>query len=368
MTIVAGFVAPCVSSPGNAAAPEQIYTIETIAGNGSTGRMPEGGGQAREVSIDLPFGVESGPGGSLLITSAGGNQVLRVDRGTGRLIPVAGNGRRGYSGDGGLAGAAALNQPYEVRLDSRGNMLILEMGNHLIRRVDSKTGIISTLAGDGTAGYRGDGGPSLAARFQSPHSMILDERDNIYVADIGNHRVRRIDARSGRIETVVGNGQNELPQEGGMAKEQPFRAPQGLGVRGKELWIASYSGHSVWRLNLRAGLIHRVAGTGRQGYTGDGGDPLNATFDGPRGLWLTQSGIAYVADGENNAIRVIDAGRGRISTIAGAGPVRHVYAGDGVLAAGAPIGEPHGVCMFEDGSLAVSDTRNHRVRLLVPVR
>jgi DNA-binding beta-propeller fold protein YncE len=367
MMLTIGMAATWTSSPAPASPPDQEYRIETIAGNGRPEDIPEGGGQTREVPVDLPFGVENGPSGTLFVTSVGRHRVLRLDRGTGRLLSVVGNGRRGYSGDGGPAREAMLNQPYEVRFDSQGNMLILEMQNHVLRRVDSRSDIISTLSGDGVAGYGGDGGPALKARFRDPHSLILDEHDNIYISDLSNHRVRRIDAKSGRIETVAGNGQRELPQDGGKAREQPFLTPQGLAVRGDNLWIASYSGHTVWRLELRTGLTHRVAGTGRKGHSGDGGDPLKATFDGPRGIMLTTSGVLYVADGENNIIRAIDTVHGSIRTIAGVGPGRHLYAGDGILATNAPLWQPHGICVGENGALVVSDTINHRVRLLLPI-
>ena len=367
MMIAIGPAAAWTASLSTASPPDQEYRIETLAGSGKPEDIPERGGQAREVPIDLPFGVENGPGGTLFVTSVGRHRVLRLDRKTDRLGSVVGNGQRGYSGDGGPAMEAMLNEPYEVRFDSQGNMLIVEMQNHLIRRVDSRSGTISTLAGDGVAGYRGDGGPARAARFHDPHSIATDAHDNIYISDLSNHRVRRIDARSGRIETLVGNGQRALPQDGGMASEQPFLTPQGLAVRGDNVWIASVSGHSVWRLELRTGLIHRVAGTGRPGHTGDGGDPLEATLDGPRGITLTSSGVLYVAEGENNIIRAIDTVHGSIRTIAGAGREHHVYTGDGILATDAPLWQPHGVCVGESGSLVVSDTINHRVRLLLPV-
>src|SRR5262249_36643693 len=154
-----------------------------------------------------------------------------------QLTSVAGTGSKGYAGDGGPATAAQLNEAYEVRFDSQGNMLILEMQNHVIRKVDAKTGTISTLAGDGVAGDRGDGGPARQARFRYPHSIQLDDKDNIYVSDLSNHRVRRIDAKTGRIETIAGNGKKELPTDGGKAREEPFLTPQGLVVRGENLWI-----------------------------------------------------------------------------------------------------------------------------------
>jgi len=346
----------------------QEYRIETIAGNGKPGDTPAKGGPARNVPVDYPFGVEYGPDGALYITTAASHRVLRLDDATGKITTVAGNGRQGYSGDGGPATEAMLNEPHEVRFDSQGNLLILEMRNHLIRRVDAKSGLISTLAGDGVAGDRGDGGPARQARFRSPHNFALDEHDNIYISDILNHRVRRIDKKSGRIETVVGNGKKEFPQDGGLAKEQPLLTPGGIVVHGDDLWITSYRGHMVWRLDFKTGLIHRIAGTGRQGYTGDGGNPLEATFDGPRGMTMSPAGVLYVVEGENNVIRAIDTVRVSIRTIAGAGPKRHVYAGDEIPALEAPLWQPHGICVSKNGSLALSDTKNHRVRRLLPVR
>jgi DNA-binding beta-propeller fold protein YncE len=362
-----GPVAAWTSALATGSPLHEEYRIETIAGIGKPGDIPEGGGKARDVPIDLPFGVENGPDGALFVTSVGRHRVLRLDQKSGLLSSVAGTGRRGYSGDGGPATDAMLNEPYEVRFDSQGNMLIVEMQNHLIRRVDARSGTISTLAGDGVAGYRGDGGPAFEARFRDPHSLLVDDRDNIYISDLSNHRVRRIDARSGRIETLVGNGQPALPRDGGLAREQPFITPQGLAIQGDNLWIASPSGHSVWRLNLQTGVIHRVAGTGRQGHTGDGGDPLEATLDGPRGIALAPSGLLYVAEGENNVIREIDTKCRSIRTIAGAGPGRHLYAGDGIPATDAPLWQPHGVCLGQNASLVLSDTINHRMRLLVPI-
>jgi sugar lactone lactonase YvrE len=205
------------------------------------------------------------------------------------------------------------------------------------------------------------------ARFRHPHSIQLDEQDNIYISDLENHRVRRIDARTGRIETIAGNGEKALPKDGGIAREEPFITPQGLVVRGDNLWIASVSGQSLWRLDLKRGTIHRVAGTGKRGHSGDGGDPLQATFDGPRGMTMSKSGVLYVAEGENNIIRAIDTVHGLIRTVAGVGPKDHHYKGDGMPATQAPLWQPHGVCLGGEGALIISDTKNHRVRLLVPI-
>src|SRR6185503_19764885 len=163
-----------------------------------------------------------------------------------------------------------------------------------LRRVDRQSGLISTVAGDGTAGYQGDGGPAAKARFRDPHSFLVDAEDNTWISDLGNHRVRKIKAGTGRISTVVGDGKQGLPAEGGLAAEQPFLHPQGMALRDGNLWIASPSGQSVWRLDLGSGRIYRAAGTGKRGHTGDGGDPLQATFDGPRGVWLTSGGVLCI--------------------------------------------------------------------------
>jgi DNA-binding beta-propeller fold protein YncE len=348
--------------------PETSYRIETLAGNGKPGDVPEGGGKATEISVDLPFGVENGPAGALYITTVGSHRVLRLDRKSGQITSVAGTGRKGYSGDGGPATKATLNEPYEVRFDSQGNLLILEMVNHVLRKVDAKSGTITTLAGDGVAGDRGDGGPAPEARFRHPHSIQLDEKDNVYVSDLENHRVRRIDSTTGRIETIVGNGKKGMPKDGGIAREEPFLTPQGLVVQGDNLWIASVSGQSLWGLDLKRGTIHRVAGTGKRGYTGDGGDPLRATFDGPRAMTMSKSGVLYLAEGENNVVRAINTVHRSIRTVAGVGPKDHHYNADGIPATKAPIWQPHGVCVADKDALVISDTKNHRVRLLVPIR
>jgi DNA-binding beta-propeller fold protein YncE len=169
-----------------------------------------------------------------------------------------------------------------------------------------------------------------------------------------------------RIEALAGNGTKGFPEDGGLAKAQPLINPQGLAIHGGSLWIASVGGHVVWRLNLTSGVIQRVAGTGRQGYSGDGGEALQATFDGPRGVAMSPAGILYVVEGENNIIRAFDTVGGSIWTIAGAGPKQHAYAGDGTAAVGAPLWQPHGICLSPDGSLVLSDTINHRVRTLLP--
>lgn len=313
-------------------------------------------------NIGNPFGVEVGPDGALYITEVSNHRVRRLDLKSGQLTTAAGNGQKGYSGDGGPATEASLNEPYEVRFDDAGNMFFVEMQNQIVRKVD-RQGRISTVAGTGKPGYAGDGGPALAAQFRQPHSIALDGRGGLYVADIGNHRIRRIDLAKGTIESIAGNGEKQLPTEGEPAKDRPIHGPRALFISGRTMWIALREGNSVWKLNLDDGVIRHVAGSGQKGFTGDGGNALQATFNGPKGIALdSQSKGVYVADTENQAIRRIDVATGVITTIAGSGPMARGYGGDNASALQAKMNRPHGVCVGPDGAVYIGDSENHRVR------
>ena len=326
----------CVASFGE-------YRLESVAGTGA----PENNGDtgcAHEVNIGEPFGVELGPDGALYITEVRNHRVLRLDFGTGKVSAVAGCGRRGYSGDGGLATAAELNEPYEVRFDEDGNMLFVEMRNHLIRRVHAKTGVISTVAGTGRPGFSGDGGPATQAMLNQPHSIALDNKGAIYIADIGNHRIRRVDPETGIVDSVAGNSKRGLPRDGQPARGNPILGPRALFIDADTMWIALREGHSTWRMELAEGILHHVAGTGEPGFAGDGGPAALAQFNGPKGIAVGPDKLLYVADTENHAVRVIDIKSEVISTIAGR-----------------PLDRPHGICVTPSGEVFVGDTLNHRV-------
>jgi DNA-binding beta-propeller fold protein YncE len=343
----------------SAPAGEKVPIIETIAG---TGKPENNGasGPARDMNIGQPFGVEIGPDGALYITEVGNHRVLRLDRKAGTVKIVAGNGQKGYTGDGGPATEARLNEPYEVRFDRDGNMYFVEMMNHVVRRVDAKTGRISTIAGTGKPGFGGDGGPATAAQLRNPHSIVLDDQGNLYIADIGNHRVRRVQLNSGTVETIAGTGE-KLPPDGATAKGSPIPGPRALAIDGKDLWIALREGHGVWHLDLKAGTLHHVAGTGKPGYSGDGGSAKRATFNGPKGIAVGPHGDLYVVDSENDAIRKIEHATRIITTVAGVGRARS-YRGDGGPAVQATFSQPHGICVGKDGAIYIGDTGNHRVR------
>jgi DNA-binding beta-propeller fold protein YncE len=351
----------------SASAQAGTYTIETIAGTGRPGNNGDAG-PAMQTNIDQPFGVEVGPDGALYITEVGQHRVRRLDLQSGQLTTVAGCGQKGYAGDGGPATEALLNEPYEVRFDPQGNMVFVEMQNHIVRRVDRKTGVIQTIAGTGHPGYGGDGGPATKAEFRQPHSIAFDRVGALYIADIGNHRVRRINPETDVIQSIAGTGEKKLPVSGSKAAGQAIFGPRALVVDGPWLWIALREGNSVWRLNFESGLIAHVAGSGKKGFSGDGGNPLAATFDGPKGIAIDPGGSMAVMDTENQAVRQIDLGLGIIRTIAGQGPKARGFGGDGGSASEALFDRPHGICTANDGSIYVGDTNNHRVRRLRPAK
>jgi sugar lactone lactonase YvrE len=340
------------------AAPAQ--TIHTIAG---TGKPENNGndGDATSINIGDPFGVEFASDGALIICEVRNHRVWRL-YGKGSIKCIAGNGAKGYSGDGGPATSAQLNEPYEVRFDSQGNILFVEMQNHLVRKVDAKTGRISTVAGTGQKGFAGDGGPATKAQFSSPHSIALDSSDNLYIADIANHRIRKVDAKTGIVSTIAGNGERQPPIDGQTAAGKPMIGPRALFIDRDTLWIALREGHSVWRMDLPTGILKHIAGTGKRGFTGDGGPAKEATFDGPKGIAIGLDNCVYVADTENHAIRKIDLATGLISTVAGRGPQHKGATGDGGPATSATMDRPHGICLGPDNALYIGDTLNHRVR------
>ena len=360
-----GFFVLALALAGNRSSAAAPLVIETVAGNGLPGDLTQTG-PALSSPVDLPFGVEIGPDGALYITAIGSHRVLRLDRHTGQLSSVAGSGVQGHAGDGGPATAAQLNEPYEVRFDRDANMYFVEMKNHLIRRVDAKTGKISTLAGAPQEGFAGDGAAAHNARFRQPHSIALDDRGMLYVADIANHRIRRINLSDGTISSIAGNGQRELPPDGAVAKDRPILGPRALAVVGRTLWIALREGNSVWRMDLDSGVIRHVAGTGKSGYSGDGGPARDATFNGPKGIAATADGVVWVVDSENQAIRAIDSKSGQISTVAGGGPAARGFAGERAPALQAKVDRPHGICTAPGGGAFIGDTNNHRVRWLHP--
>jgi streptogramin lyase len=260
---------PC----GGARAPGAMRAtpaIATVAGTGTAGYSGDGGPAAR-AELDQPFGIVRGPEGALYICDTNNHRIRKVDR-RGVISTVAGTGQKGYAGDGGPARAAQLNEPYEVRFDRAGNLYFVERLNHTVRRVDAETGRISTLAGTGRAGFAGDGGPAAQAMMNQPHSIQFDGRGDLYICDILNHRVRKVDMKTGAIATFAGTGEKKATPDGAPIAGTPLHGPRAMDFdRRGDMWLALREGNAVYRLDLKAGLIHHVAGAGPKGFTGNGG-------------------------------------------------------------------------------------------------
>jgi sugar lactone lactonase YvrE len=341
-------VVACVASLFAAAV--QAGTIETVAGDGN------------KANVGQPFGVEFGPDGALYICDVENHRIHRHDMKTGKTTVIAGTGKKGNSGDGGPATKAELSEPYEIRFDSDGNLSFVDMVANCVRKIDVKTQVITTIAGTGKKGFSGDGGPATKAEFSSPHSIALDGKGSLYIADILNHRIRRVDLKSGIVTTWAGTGEKKLPVDGQKAAGHPILGPRALCIDGDTMWIALREGNSIWKASLTDGVLHHISGTGKSGFSGDGGSAAKAMLAGPKGIALSKDGVLYIADTENQAIRAIDTKTLTITTLAGAGPKAKGYGGDGGPATEAKMDRPHGVCVGPDGLVYIGDTNNHRVR------
>jgi streptogramin lyase len=334
--------------------------IRTVAGTGVKGSAGDGG-PATAAQIDNPFGVIRGPDGNLWFCEYTGQRVCKITA-DGKLHVVAGSGQKGYSGDGGPALQATFNLPHEIRFDKKGDLYIVDMTNHAVRRVDMKTGVITTFAGNGKAGYAGDGGPAKDAQFKQPHSIHFDPAGDLYICDIGNNVIRKVDMKSGIISTFAGTGKAGPTPDGAPIAGTPLNGPRSIDFDADgNLWLVTRAGNQVFKFDLKAGKIHHIAGNGKKGFTGHGGPAKDATLSGPKGIAVAPDGNVYLADTESHTVRMIDVKMGTLELIAGTGEK-----GDG------PEGDPlkckmarlHGVFVDKDGSVFIGDSEAHRVRVV----
>jgi DNA-binding beta-propeller fold protein YncE len=336
-------------------------SVVTIAGTGTAGFSGDGG-PGMMAQVNNPYGLVVGPDGALYFCEIGNHRVRRLDLKTNAISTVAGSGEKGYSGDGGPALAAALNEPYEVRFDAAGNMFFAEMQNHVVRRVDAKTRVISTVAGTGAAGFGGDGGPANQALLRQPHSIAFDREGRLLICDIGNHRIRRVDLKSGKIETWAGTGERKPTPDGAPIAGTPLNGPRAITSDPEgNLYLVLREGNAVYRIDPRAEKIYHVAGTGESGYTGDGGPAKLAKLSGPKGVAWAPDGSIYLADTESHTIRRVDLKSGVITTVAGTGQRGDGPDGD---ARGCRLSRPHGIFVSKAGEVYISDSESHRVRAL----
>lgn len=338
------------------------WTITTVAGTGVPGFSGDGG-PAVAAQINDPFGVVRGPDGALWFCEYTGQRIRKIAR-DGTISRVAGTGERGYLGDGGPALKASFNRPHELRFDRAGNCFIADMTNHAIRRIDARTGVITTFAGtgDGKKGYAGDGGPANGAALSSPHSIQFGPDGDLYICDIGNHVIRRVEMRTGIIRTFAGTGKAGPTPDGAPIAGTPLRGPRSIDFdRAGNLWLVTREGNQVFKFDLKAGKIQHIAGTGEKGFTGNGGPAKLATLSGPKGIALDRDGNAWLADTESHTVRMVNAKTGTLELIAGTGEKGNGGDGDPLKCAMARL---HGIFVDADGAVYIGDSEAHKVRVL----
>ncbi len=336
--------------------------ITTVAGNGTPGFSGDGG-PAIKAQINSPAGLATDAHGNLFFADVNNNRVRKVDA-AGVITTVAGNGTSSFSGDGGPATSASLAftspngpgpRPY-LAVDQAGNLFIADSFNFRIRKVDL-SGVINTVAGT-TRGFSGDGGLAVNAQFSFLAGLAIDSNGNLFIADAGNDRVRRVDS-SGIINTFAGDGIANFGGDGGAATQAALNSPEGLAVDALgNLFIADTTNERIRKVDTK-GIISTVAGNGTQSYGGDGGPAGSAMLNSPGDVAVDPLGNFFIADGFNFRIRKVDTGA-TIATVAGTGEAN--FSGDGASATGAILDHPVGVAADAAGNFFISDTLNGRVR------
>ena len=336
-------------------------TITTIAGTGEYGFSGDGG-PAIQAALNYPSGVALDGAGNVYIADTYNHRIRKVDS-AGVITTVAGAGEFGFGGDGGPAIQAALNYPSDVVADGAGNLFIAATENHRIRKVDS-AGVITTVAGAGSFGFGGDGGPATAAQLRSPGGVALDGAGNLFIADTDNHRIRKVDS-AGTITTIAGTGERVVALilldvgDGGPATAAPLSSPSGVAADGAgNLFIAATDNHRIRKVDS-AGVISTVAGSSFGAFGGDGGPAVQAALFYPSGVAVDGAGNLFIADTDNHRIRKVDSA-GVISTVAGVGSFG--FSGDGGPAIQAALDDPSDVAVDGAGNVYIADTGNNRIR------
>ena len=308
--------------------------------------------------VDIPRDVALDASGNAYVIVGGAHPVVKIDP-SGLVTPFAGSGGSSHSGDGGPAANAGLQFPSGVATDDQGNVYIADSGDHRIRRVDA-SGTISTVAGTGARGFSGDGGPATSAEFNSPAGVAAGSDGAVYVADRGNHRIRRIDS-AGIVTTIAGNGQSGRIQPDVPAIRAPLRWPESVDADSAgRVYIPDHWSHRVFMVD-NLGILRIAAGNGELGAGGDGGPAVNAALGRPDDVAVSDTGTLYIADPFSSLIRKV-ASDGIITTIAGTGS--DGYNGDGSPATDHHLRFPTRVAAHSDRRVLVADAFNHRIRVL----
>ena len=346
--------------------------IITVAGNGTRAYSGDGGPATSAALMD-PGGVAADAAGNVYITDSYDACIRKVTAATGIIAAVAGTCQsQGYSGDGGPATSAQLLGPANIALDAAGNLYIADTDNNRIRKVTASTGIITTVAGDGTQGFAGDGSLAIYAQLNNPYAVAIDKAGNIYISDQNNNRIRKVTAATGVITTIAGTGVESYSGDGGPATSADLDQPSEIAVDASgNVFMLVNTGSIIREVVASTGFIEFVAGNGNFGFTGDEGPAAMAEFYSASGLAVDTAGNLYVSDSGNNRIRRIDAATHLIHTVAGSGYIAPNnlgggFSGDGGLALSAALDEPTGLAVNSSGILFFSDQFNYRVRKVYP--
>jgi hypothetical protein len=348
-----------LSGVGNAAATSLLPgTITTIAGTGTAGNTGDSAA-ATAAQLNAPVGTAVDGAGNIYFADSKNNEVREILASSGNIIRVAGTGTAGATGDGGAAAAATLSNPSGLAVDGAGNLYIADTGNNKIRLVTAATGVISTFAGTGIAGYAGDGGLATLAQLSAPYGVAFAPSGLLYIADTGNDAVRVIGLRSGAITTVAGNGSPNFSGDGDSAPFAQLNAPTGVAVAANGIIYIADSGNQRVRQISSAGTISTIAGSGSMGFSGDAGPATNALLSNPAGVAVDSASNVYIADSGNNRVRIVSGGN--INTVVGSGSATG-YTGDNGLSSAATLSAPQALVLDGQGNLIVGDTANNVLR------
>src|SRR5580658_3309533 len=283
------------------------------------------------------------------------------------ITTAVGTGEKGFAGDAGPAEKALLNGPFDLCFDRAGNLYFSDTFNNRIRRVDAARGVITTVAGNGEKAYSGDGGPAIHAALNEPYGVVVDRNGNLYIADRLNRRVRRVDAATGIITTLAGTGEAAYSGDGGPAERAGLAEPNGLAFGPHEtvLYITDVADNRVRVVDLASGVIATFAGTGAAEHSGDGRAADAAGTFGARAVKVGADGTVYILERQGSSLRAVDSVTGIIATIAGT--TARGYAGDGGPALSAVFDAPKEMAIDRDGGLLIVDTENHAIRRIDPL-
>jgi uncharacterized protein (TIGR03437 family) len=343
------------------AMPPSVLT--TVVGNGTSGFSGDNG-PATAANITGPLFPIFDSAGNMYFSDFNNQRIRKVST-NGVISTVAGNGTAGFSGDDGPAISAQLSSPISIALDSKGNLYITDRGNNRIRRVTAATGVISTVVGTGASGFGGDNGPAIAALLNAPNFVAVDSADHIYIADTGNNRIRKVDASTGNITTIAGTGSTGFGGDGGPASAAVFRSPVIVQLdSANDVYLTDNSNFRLRKITAATGVINTIAGTGSSVFNGDGGPASAASLGNVLGLAIDSAKNIYIADTSNGRVRRIAADTGIITTIAGSQVTG--FSPDGTGAVGARLNNIQGVAVDPSGAVYFSEFNNFRIRKIVP--